>query len=123
MSRAIEWALNSNNDLPNFLSLNIGSNDWNFTIKDLAMSVREIMPSVEVSINENADPDRRSYKVDFSKFKQLAPEYYPVETISNTILKLKNGIEKMQFRNENFRESHYIRLNTINYLINNKLIN
>ena len=123
MSRAIEWALNSNNDLPNFLSLNIGSNDWNFTIKDLAISVKEIMPSIEVSINENADPDRRSYKVDFSKFKKLAPEYAPIETISNTILRLKEGIEKMQLKDENFRESHYIRLNKLNFLIENNFVN
>ena len=122
MSRAIEWALNSKGDLPNFLSLNIGSNDWNYTIKDLAMSVKEIIPSVEVSINENADPDRRSYKVDFSKFKKLAPEYTPIETISDTIFNLKEGIKKMQFTQENFRESHFIRLNKLNYLIDNNYI-
>ena len=81
------------------------------------------MPSIEVSINENADPDRRSYKVDFSKFKKLAPEYAPIETISNTILKLKDGIEKMELKDENFRESHYIRLNKLNFLIENNFVN
>lgn len=123
MSLAIEWGLSHNPVDENFLILNIGSNAWNYTVKDLAYSVKKIIPNIEISINENADPDKRSYKVDFSKFHNLAPEYVPQEDIFSTIKELKNGIEQMYFKEENFRKSKYIRLNKLNYLINKKIIN
>ena len=122
MSRAIEWSLKSEVE-ENFLSINIGSNEWNYTIKDLAYNVKEVIPNVNISINENADPDRRSYKVDFSKFKKLAPNHSPKVSLLETISELKIGIEKMNFSIKDFRNSNYIRLNKLNYLMNKNFIN
>ena len=36
MARSIEWAMNRKIN-PNFLSINVGSNEWNYKIIDLAM--------------------------------------------------------------------------------------
>jgi nucleoside-diphosphate-sugar epimerase len=122
MSRAIDWALKSEIE-ESFLSINIGSNEWNYTIKDLADNVKKIIPNINVSINKNADPDKRSYRVDFSKFKRIAPNYVPQVSLLETISELKNGIEQMNFRINDFRKSNYIRLNKLNYLIENNFIN
>ena len=40
--------------------MNVGSNEWNCQVKDLAEAVAQAIPGVEVSINENAPPDKRS---------------------------------------------------------------
>ena len=70
MARAIEWALNRNEQIGGqFLVLNAGSNQWNYQVKELASYVKEI--KIKVNINKSAEPDKRSYKVDFSKFENL----------------------------------------------------
>ena len=55
-----------------FWRVNVGSNDRNYQVKDLANAVAEAVPGTEVSINKAAQPDTRSYQVDFSLFRSLA---------------------------------------------------
>ena len=66
MALAIEWALLREKGLGDFVAVNTGSNQWNYQVRDLAESVAKVMPGVEVSINKDAEPDKRSYRVDFS---------------------------------------------------------
>jgi nucleoside-diphosphate-sugar epimerase len=122
MCRAIDWASNreNNND---FIKINIGSNSWNYQVKDLAVAVSKIMPSVEIIFNENAQPDKRSYKVDFSLFSKLAPEFTPIKTLEETILELKEGIEKHVSKFEDFRTGKLIRYNILNNYIVEKSYN
>lgn len=122
MCRAIDWASNRNQD-EEFLKINIGSNNWNYQVKDLANAVKEIIPSVEININENAQPDKRSYKVDFSLFFKLAPEFTPIKTLDETINELKVGIEKYASNLGNFRNSNLIRFNVLNSYIENRKYN
>ena len=53
----------------------------------------------------------------------MAPDHQPVQKISDTIKELADGILNSNFRVKNFRKSFLIRLNTLNYLKKNKLIN
>ena len=73
-------------------------------------------------INTEAQPDKRSYKVDFSLFKKLAPEFQPIMTLDKSIKKIYEGLMKNNFNDNNFRESKYMRLNSLNYKIKNKLL-
>jgi nucleoside-diphosphate-sugar epimerase len=122
MCRAIDWASHrENND--EYIKINIGSNSWNYQVKDLAVAVSKIIPSVEIIINENAQPDKRSYKVDFSLFTKLAPDFTPIKTLEETILELKKGIEKHVFKLEDFRTGKLIRYNVLNNYIEEKKYN
>lgn len=123
MSRAISWALNRDKLLGNFVALNTGSKDWNYQILDLAEAVAEEIPNLEIKINPNAAPDKRSYRVNFEKFTNFASNNKPIITLSETIKDLKNGLTKMNFNDQNFRESsEYVRLNTLEELKRIKLI-
>ena len=124
MARAANWAINR--DIKNggaFCVVNVGSDNWNYQVKDLAYAVSDIIPGTKVAINKNAQPDKRSYKVNFYKFNELAADYLPKETLESTIIELKNGISKMQFVDKNFRDSNYIRLNVLTSLINSNRFN
>ena len=78
MGRAIIWAHERDAKTSgNFLIVNTGSNEWNYQVKELAYSIQKILPSVKVSINKDAQPDKRSYKVSFDVFKGLAPDNQP----------------------------------------------
>lgn len=123
MAQAIIWALNREKcNGGKFLAINTGFNSWNFQIKDLAYKVSEIVSGTKVFINENAPADKRSYKVDFSLLEKLAPSLKPFQTIEETILELKNGLEKMNFSDSNFRESSFMRLKVLeNHICKNRI--
>ena len=117
MARAIEWAIVRDEDRSTpFLAINIGSSDWNYQVKDLAHAVAEIIPDVEISINENAQPDKRSYRVNFDLFQRLAPRHQPKYDLYTTIRELKIGLESIQFSDPDFHNSRFIRLHVLNDL-------
>lgn len=116
MALAIEWSLFENQAENDFVAINIGRNDWNFQVVDLAEAVAEVIPGIDININKNAAPDKRSYKVDFSYYERIAPDYQPKYNLKETIEELRDGLEKMQFKNPDFRESLFIRLQALNIL-------
>jgi nucleoside-diphosphate-sugar epimerase len=114
MARAIEWA--STRTAENggrFLTVNTGSDTWNYQVKDLAEAVAEALPGTEISINRNAQPDNRSYRVNFSLFKSLAPQHIPLETLAGSIAALRDGLREIGFNDPNFRNSQCIRLRVL----------
>lgn len=114
MARAIDWATGRATKTSGFgLIVNVGSNEWNCQVKDLAQAVAAVIPGVEVSINTNAQPDRRSYRVSYDLFKELAPAFQPLSDLKTTILELKEGLQRAGFQDPAYRESHFMRLNVI----------
>lgn len=114
MARAIDWAISRELRAGGeFLVVNTGCDEWNFQVKDLAQAVAKIVPNVEISISKHAEPDKRSYKVDFSLFKRLAPHHQSKVDLLDTISELKNGLNAMKFRDPNFRDSSFIRLKVL----------
>ncbi|MGC9345091.1 MAG: NAD-dependent epimerase/dehydratase family protein [Bacteroidales bacterium] len=123
MARAFEWGvLRTKERGGNFLAVNTGSNEWNNQIKPLAEAVAAQIPGVKVSINKDAAPDKRSYRVNFDLYKELAPDHQPVHDLETTIQEIKDNLVAMNFNDPNFRESKLIRLKVLSYLEENGLI-
>jgi len=120
MGRAIIWAHERKPESDgNFLITNTGSNIWNYQIKELAYAIKELLPEVKVSINKDAQPDKRSYKVSFDLFKRLAPDYQPQYSLEDTIKDLVDGLTQINFKDKNFRQSRLMRLVVVNELLSN----
>ncbi len=114
MGRAIDWAVGRHvADGGEFLAVNVGSNAWNYQVHELAAAVATAVPGTEVSINRNAPPDRRSYRVDFSLFEALAPRHQPQVNLQQTITELRDALQAMQFSDADFRNSWMIRLRVL----------
>jgi nucleoside-diphosphate-sugar epimerase len=123
MARAIEWAvLREDKNGGTFLAVNVGSDEWNYQVRDLAEAVREVIPGVKVSINPNAQPDKRSYRVSFDLFQKLAPQHQPQVGLIQSIRDLKEGLERNRFNNADFRNSDFMRLKHLTRLQNLGLI-
>jgi nucleoside-diphosphate-sugar epimerase len=117
MARAIEWAIGREPQAGgNFLAVNVGSNEWNYQVRDLAEAVAEIIPGVDISINKDAQPDKRSYRVDFKRFEKLAPDHQPQVNVTSAIRELKDGLESIEFKDPDFHNSNLIRLRMLNHL-------
>ena len=114
MARAIEWGIVREASAGGgFLALNVGSDDRNYQIKDLSSAVAEAIPGTTVKINKTAQPDTRSYKVDFSLFASLAKNHQPQVTLRQSIDMLAKGLRSMSFADPDFRNSAYIRLKVL----------
>ena len=115
MARAVEWALLREPDAPQgaFLAVNVGSDVWNYQVKELAEAVAKAVPGTKVSINLAAPPDKRSYRVDFSLYRSLAPRHQPQVSLEQAIGELKDGLSGMKFEDKTFRTSQFMRLKVL----------
>lgn len=124
MARAMQWAISREPSSGGaFLAINAGSDEWNYQVRDLAEAVAKVIPDVQVSINKHAEPDKRSYRVDFGLFKKLAPNHQPQIDLIEAITGLKEGLERMNFRDSNFRDSHFMRLKVLSNLREKGMLN
>lgn len=124
MARALNWAATRENENGGqFLAVNTGADEWNYQVKELADAVASCIPNVKVSINTDAPPDKRSYKVDFSLFKSLAPNHQPIYNLEATINELKDELGKIDFSDKNYRESQLIRHEVLRRFKTEQLLN
>ncbi|HEY1413380.1 MAG TPA: SDR family oxidoreductase, partial [Rhodopila sp.] len=110
MARAIEWAIVRPADAGGrVLAINAGCAQGNRQVRDLAHAVAAEVPGAKVTINTAAPADSRSYQVDFSLFRDLAPLHQPQVDLIQSIRGLREGLEAFNFRDSNFRKSRLVR--------------
>jgi nucleoside-diphosphate-sugar epimerase len=118
MARAIEWAITGGGvEAGGFLSINAGIDAWNVQVRDLAHAVAAGTPGTRVSINTDAPPDKRSYRVDFSLFRKMAPDHQPRVTLADSVGRLRDGLNAIGFADKEFRSSQQIRLKVLDRLM------
>ena len=111
MARAILWAIIRKPEHGGkFLAVNAGRDESNYQVRELAEAVARQVRGTKVSINANAPPDKRSYKVDFGLFRSLAAAYVPQVSLDQSITRLREGLVGMGFADKDFRNSPYVRL-------------
>ncbi|MBB4063940.1 NAD-dependent epimerase/dehydratase family protein [Gellertiella hungarica] len=114
MARAILWGISREaGNGGRFLAVNAGSDQNNYQVRDMAEAVARKVSGTEISINTNAPSDNRSYRVDFSLFKSLAPDHLPQVSLDESIERLLATFERMKFNEPDFRNSQYVRLKTL----------
>jgi nucleoside-diphosphate-sugar epimerase len=117
MARAIDWAIiRSKSASGDFLAVNVGSEQRNYQVRELAEAVARIIPGVDVQINPDAQPDKRSYRVNFDLYRQLAPDHQPIHDLDDSITGLRDGLQALNFKDSNFRQSLFMRLVQLTHL-------
>ena len=124
MARAIDWAVSRKaSNGGKFLAVNAGSNEWNNQVITLAEAIATVIPGVEITVNPNAPPDKRSYRANFDLFKMLAPNHQPKEDLISTVQDIKANLEEMNFNDPDYRNSQFVRLKVLDRLQNRGLLN
>jgi hypothetical protein len=75
ISRAVVAALAAPTDVIHDQAFNVGLDSENYRISELAGFVREIVPGCEIAFADGAEPDRRNYRVDCSKYARSFPDF------------------------------------------------
>lgn len=114
MARAISWAIaRSPASGGQWLAVNVGKSSNNYQVRHIAEVVAKIVPKTTISLNKDAQPDARSYQVDFSKFETLAPNYVPQVSLEESIEKLASSISKLKSINQFPSTNKLIRLSQL----------
>ncbi|OUU15151.1 MAG: hypothetical protein CBB97_24280 [Candidatus Endolissoclinum sp. TMED37] len=124
MARAVVWSINRNiDDGGTNCTVNVGNTENNFTIRELAEKVTRQFEDCHLKINKNAPDDQRSYRVNFEKFKKIAPNYYPKFKIEDSINCLKEVCMKIEENNDDFNGPNFNRLSMLRLLQSRNQLN
>jgi nucleoside-diphosphate-sugar epimerase len=73
IARATAALLEAPRDAVHGQAFNVGRDEENHRVRELAEIVREVVPGSSVELGGAADPDPRSYRVDFGKLRRAVP--------------------------------------------------
>jgi nucleoside-diphosphate-sugar epimerase len=71
ISRAAIAALQVPRAMVHNQAFNVGLNSENYQMRQVAAIVKETVPNCEVAFAPGAEPDKRNYRVDFSKYARV----------------------------------------------------
>jgi len=98
-------------------ALNVGRNDQNYRIREIAEIVKETVPGCEVTFAEDAGPDKRNYRADFSKIARLLPGFRPQWDARQGARQLYDAYSEVGLRLEDFEGPRYRRIDQIRSLM------
>lgn len=110
ISRAFIAALNASRDLVHNQIFNVGITEENYQTRELAEIAKKTVPNSNIKYAEDAEPDKRSYKVDFSKIAQALPEFKPQWKAFRGAQQLFDAFKKVGITLEEFEGPRYRRI-------------
>ena len=96
--------------------LNVGSDEQNHAVGDIAEAVRRELPGTRVVLGL-AGPDSRSYRVDFSRAARLLPGLSPAWTLAAGIGEIAGELRRLGVTLEEFRSRRFSRLAQVRHLL------
>ena len=119
ISRAFIAVLNAPREVIHNQAFNVGRNDQNYRIRELAEIVKNTVPGCEIEYAEDAGPDKRTYRVDFSKIAKMLPEFIPQWDARKGAQELYEAYQKADLKLDEFEGPKYKRIDHIKQLLNN----
>lgn len=116
-------ALEAPKELVRNQAFNLGKNEENYQIRDIASAVKEIIPGCELEYTKEHGVDTRTYRVNFDKIRTTMQDFWqPTWTLKDGIKQLYDFFREHKLSYEDFIGSKYTRLKRIQELVReNKL--
>jgi nucleoside-diphosphate-sugar epimerase len=117
ISRAFLAVLEAPRQLVHNEAFNVGRPEDNVQVKDIADLVRDAVPDSEVSLAEDAGPDLRSYRVDFSKLAGTFPGLGLRWRLQDGVNELAGAYARYGLTYGDFMSARFVRLRRIRQLL------
>jgi nucleoside-diphosphate-sugar epimerase len=91
-------------------AINIGRQEDNRRIREIAEVVRDTVPDTELEFASDASPDKRNYRVDCSKAARVLPGWRPEWTIRSGAAELHDAYRRIGLTLEEFEGPRYNRI-------------
>lgn len=122
ISRATLAFLEASRDTVHNEAFNIGSAEQNVRIRDLAQTLHDLL-GCEVELSDDATPDPRSYRVDFSKLEGAFPDFRCEWNVERGAEELVTAYQRIGLTFEEFEGAgRYTRLAQIKRLLEERAL-
>lgn len=122
ISRAFLAVLEAPRELVHDEAFNVGRAEDNVQVKDIADQVREAVPGSKISLAEDAGPDLRNYRVDFSKLSGTFPDLDLRWRVGDGVNELAHAYAQHGLTYDDFTSARYVRLRRIHQLLSAGLV-
>ncbi len=103
-------------------AFNIGRNEENYRIKEIAEIVAETVPGCKIEFAPDAGPDKRCYRVDCTKAIETLPEFKPQWTVRKGAQELYDIYQKVGLTLEEFEGTRFSRIAHLKSLLESGLL-
>jgi nucleoside-diphosphate-sugar epimerase len=109
-------ALEAPRELVHNQTFNVGRNDENYRIREVADIVAETVPGCRVEYAPDGGPDLRCYRVSFDKINRVLPSFRPVWTARKGAQELYDAYRKAGLTSADMDRGRYVRISEIRRL-------
>jgi nucleoside-diphosphate-sugar epimerase len=122
IARAFVAVLHAPREVVHNQAFNVGRNEDNYRIRELAEIVQETVPNCHIEYAAGASPDKRNYRVDCSKIIQALPEFKPQWNARRGAQELYQAYQRFGLTLDEFEGPKYKRIDHIKELLANNLL-
>ncbi len=115
--RAALAALEAPREAVHNQAFNVGVDEENYQVKDLAEIVRATVPGCSIEYAPGASADRRDYRVDFSKIRRALPGFQPRWNARLGAAQLESAFSLNRFGMADLQGRRYTRLLQLRHLM------
>ena len=94
-------------------ALNVGANEENHQVRDVAAQVERLMPSARVTFTGEVGADPRNYRVRFDRLRAALPEFRLDYTLASGMEELFRRLRDRGFGKAEFEGERFVRLRTL----------
>ena len=113
IARAFVAFLEAPKELIHNKAVNIGGNEENYQVKDVADLVQELLPTAEIVFTGEVGEDPRNYRVNFNKLNELLPDFELEYDLAKGMRELFEKYKQHQFNQADFDGDQFVRLRTL----------
>jgi nucleoside-diphosphate-sugar epimerase len=113
--RAVRLVLQAPTSAVNGEVFNVGSNEENYRVREIAETIARVFPGCELSVGTSSG-DNRSYRVNFDKIRKHLPEYRCEWSTERGARELRALFERIEMSPDTFGFRAFTRLKQLRYL-------
>ena len=117
ISRAFLTVLTAPREAVHAQAFNVGRNDQNYRIREIAEIVKETVPGCEIAFANDAGPDKRNYRADFSKIARVLPGFQPQWDARKGARQLYEAYKAVGLQLADFEGPRYRRIDQLKQLM------
>ena len=91
-------------------AINIGSNEENYQVKDVADNVQKLIPSAKIVFTGEVGNDPRDYRVNFDLLHKILPDFKLEYSLQSGMEELYEKLQEINFSEKDFDGERFIRL-------------
>lgn len=117
ISQAFLAALEAPRETVHNQAFNVGLNEENYQVRDLAEIVREVVPGCHIEYAPGGEPDKRSYRVNFDRIHRQLPGFKPAWNAQRGAQELYDAYRQTDLTLADFEGPRYKRIDQIERLL------